>query len=126
MNASSPMKRRDVLSLIALVALVWLLSQGAQAWLAVREGEQLRGLAREGDILMLSSRSCGFCDRARQWLTEERVPFRECLIESDASCAARYQATMARGTPTFLVKGRTVLGWNRAGLIEALQARSAR
>lgn len=95
-----------------LVALSW----GAAQWIATSQragqGEELRALAREGDILMLSSTTCVYCKRASAWLVEQRVPHRECFIERDAACLAEYQARGGRGTPTFVVRGQVLLGFD--------------
>ncbi len=69
---------------------------------------------------MLSSTSCVFCLRARTWLEAEQIAFSECFIETDAACAALYRAQMAPGTPTFLVKGQRVVGFDKQRLVELL------
>ena len=112
-------------SLIGLV-LVVLLAGGASQWwrshLAGGVAEQLAALAGPGDIQMLSSTSCVYCERARRWMTAQQVPFSECFIERDAACAARYQALGARGTPTLLVRGQAQLGFSPPQVLARLQA----
>lgn len=75
-------------------------------------GRQMAQRARPGDILMVSSTTCPFCERARRWMTLHQVPFTECFIERDPACADRYQALGARGTPTLLVRGQVQLGFS--------------
>ncbi|HEX2010571.1 MAG TPA: glutaredoxin family protein [Roseateles sp.] len=108
----SKIAARELLVLLGLVALSW----GASQWIGGRQAEQqgqaLRELARPGDIVMLSSVGCVFCKRASAWLVEQKVTHRECFIERDAACMAEYQARGARGTPTFVVRGRTLLGFD--------------
>lgn len=98
------------------LGLVVLLAAGAtEAWhahLARQLGLALAQQARPGDIRMLSSLTCVFCARARQWLTVQQVPFTECFIERDADCAATYRALGAPGTPTLLVRGQAQLGFS--------------
>ena len=93
-----------------LVALVG----GASEWWREHQasvlGRQLAQASRPGDIEMLSSVTCVFCERARRWLGRHQVAFTECFIERDADCAQRYQALGARGTPTLLVRGQAQLG----------------
>jgi glutaredoxin len=69
---------------------------------------------------MISSETCGWCTAARRWMTEQSVPFEECFVERDARCLADYQALGGQGTPTLVVRGRTVLGFDRARVIEIL------
>lgn len=113
-------KRADFLVLIVLIAAFVGISQWAGNRQADEQGARLRALARPGDIQMLSSEHCVFCKLARDWLTEQRVPFTECLIERDGACMAEYQARGARGTPTFVVRGHTLLGFDRERIVELL------
>ena len=109
-------------SLTLILAVVLGLSQWLGGRAARDEGQALRALAGPGDILMLSSVSCAICKNAAAWLTEQQVPHRECLIERDAACAAEYRARGALGTPTFVVRGRTVLGFDRLRMLEILRS----
>ena len=52
---------------------------------------------------MISSVTCIFCTKARQYMTEHRIPFEECLIERDPACLADYKRLGASGTPTLLM-----------------------
>jgi len=107
---------RELWPLAVILALVVGGSALLRARAAGEQGQALRELARPGDIVMLSSATCIFCTRAREWLTEQRVPFRECFIESDAACRAEFQARSGPGTPTFVVRGQTVVGFDPARL----------
>lgn len=104
--------------------LLVLVASGASEWwrahLARQVGQELVRIAHPGDIRLLSSTSCVFCERARQWLTVQQVPFSECFIERDAACAAQYQAAGARGTPTVLVRGQAQLGFSPQRVLDRL------
>jgi len=113
--------KADFWSLALILALVLGASQAASWWLGRGQGEELRALAKPGDIVMLSSQTCIYCDKARAWMTAQQVPFRECFIESDAACLAEFQARGARGTPTLVVRGQTQLGFDQARLIQSLK-----
>jgi glutaredoxin len=108
-----------------IVALAWGLSQWAASARDADEGQVLRELSRPGDILMLSSTNCVYCKQASAWLAEQRVPHRECLIERDTDCRAEYQARGARGTPTFVVRGHTILGFDRERIRAVLARQEA-
>ena len=113
-------------SIALLVTLVLAVGAGMQWWGHAGEqsrGERLAALARPGDIRMLSSQTCVFCTAARRWMTEHRVRFDECFIERDAQCKALYDATLARGTPTLIVRGQVQLGFNAGNILAVLQAR---
>ena len=111
-------------SLAGLVLLVVAASAATGWWRdrqAAQVGRELAGVVQPGDIQMISSVSCGFCDSARRWLTTQQLPFTECFIERDADCAARYQALGAQGTPTLRVRGQTQLGFSAERVRDRLQ-----
>ena len=118
------MLRRHWRSWASLLLLVLVVQGGADWWRerqAVQVAEQLARQARPGDIEMISSTTCVYCERARRWLTLHQVPFGECFIERDAACAARYQALGARGTPTLVVRGQPQLGFSPEQVQDRLQ-----
>ena len=111
-------------SLVVLVLIVLGASAGSQWWVnhsQGRLGERLAALAVPGDIQMLSSTTCAFCAEARLWMQQHRVAFSECFIETDADCAARFNATRAPGTPAMLVRGQVQIGFDAQRVIDALQ-----
>ncbi len=108
-------------SLIAVVALAGLASWAWRGHVERRDATLLQELARPGDIRMMSSETCGWCTAARRWMTAEQIPFEECFIEREARCQADYEALGAQGTPTLLVRGQRVIGFDRAAIAEALQ-----
>jgi glutaredoxin len=115
-------------SLIGLV-LALLVATGGMAWWRERQDSQMGAVlaaqAQAGDIQMLSSTTCVFCDRARRWMQLHQVRFSECFVERDAACAQRYQATGGRGTPTLLVRGQLQLGFSPQQVLAALPAKGA-
>lgn len=109
-------------SLLLIVGLV----SGGTTWLRERDqqvlAQAMRAQARPGDLRLLSSRTCIYCDRARAWLSRHAIPFEECFVEQDAACLQRYQATGARGTPTVQVRERVQLGFDPQRVAQALGA----
>lgn len=84
-------------------------------------GAHVASLVRPGDIRMLSSETCVICKQARNWFTEHKVAFSECLIERDPACRHDFEAAQAPGTPVILVRGRAQLGFNPQRLQAALE-----
>lgn len=119
-----PDTRSKLIEYGVLAALVGAALAGP-AWWRSREddrlGAELARLARPGDIEMVSSVTCIYCDRARAWLTEHGAPFSECYIERDRACMARYEQLGAAGTPTFMIKGRLLRGYSAPAIVEALR-----
>ncbi|MBI3346129.1 MAG: glutaredoxin family protein [Burkholderiales bacterium] len=109
------------LSLLVVVASTALASWAWRGHVAAVDGERLARHARPGDIRMISSETCPWCLAARRWMTAEGVPFSECFIERDAQCLADYQALGAVGTPTLVVRGQRVIGFDRARILEIVK-----
>ena len=116
--------RRHLLELAAVVLVAGGANAAWQAWTAASAAGEIVARAAPGDIEMLSSATCVYCTEARRWFTAHRVPFRECTIERDAACAARFRALLAPGTPLLLVRGRPLVGFQPRRVAEALGAAS--
>ena len=111
---------RHWMPLALLVGAAWLGMELLQDFRLDRLGRQVAASAKDGDIVMLSSETCTYCDAARAWFHANRVAFRECFIERDAQCARAFAAAQAPGTPTLLVRGRRVVGFDPERLAQAL------
>ena len=112
--------RGSAVSVVLVGVLAWGVVRVVQTQVRDGQAETLRTVARPGDIRMLSSVSCIFCTKARQYLTEHRIPFEECLIERDPVCLADYKRLGASGTPTLLVRGQRQLGFDPLRVTAAL------
>ena len=115
--------RTSARSLLGLVLLV-LVVGGASRWWAGQHkqalGQQVAVLARAGDIRMIASQTCAICVVARDWMTQNRVAFTECLVERDPVCRADFDAMGAPGTPVIVVRGKPQLGFSPDRLLAAL------
>lgn len=109
-----------LLAVLVVGVVAWGLGRVVQTQVQDGQAEALRAVARPGDIRMLSSVTCIFCTKARQYLTEHRIPFEECLIERDPVCLADYKRLGASGTPTLLVRGQRQLGFDPLRVTAAL------
>lgn len=121
------MKRGELIALGVVMALAFGAGQwmrGSRAPGTSEQAAELRSLLEQGGrapLEMISSTHCAYCTKARQWLTEHRVPFQECFIETDAACRQRYVQAGAMATPTFVVGKSVVLGLDVARLTQLLQ-----
>ena len=114
------LRQSGVLAVLVVGLVAWGLGRVVQTQVRDGQAEALRAVARPGDIRMVSSVSCIFCTKARQYMTEHRIPFEECLIERDATCLADYKRLGASGTPTLLVRGQRQLGFDPQRITSAL------
>ena len=113
--------RGSILGLLALLLGVGAATQWWAGHSQARLGQDMAALAGQGDIQMLSSKTCPYCSIARQWMRKHGVKFSECFIETDAACAAKFEATRSPGTPVLLVRGRSQLGFDAPRVLETLR-----
>ncbi len=118
MNAAL-IRRFGSLALILLA--VWSATQVLQMWSARSLGHDAAARAKPGDIQMISSVTCVFCEKARAWFTAQNVPFTECFVERDVACAAQYRALLAPGTPVIVVRGQPQVGFSAQRVVSALK-----
>ena len=116
-----PMRGRDWATLGALVLAVTTAMTWWQDRRAAAEGPAIAALARPGDIRMISSVTCVYCTRAREWLRKHQVVHGECFIERDAACMAEYRALGGPGTPTLVVRGQMQRGFSPPAVRERLE-----
>ncbi len=110
-------------SLWSLVLLVLVTGAGSEWWYGREQaqlGLRIASASAPGDIEMLSSKTCVFCDRARAWFGEHHVPVNECVIETDSRCAERFTSLRALGTPVLIVRGQVQQGFNPELIARAL------
>ncbi|MDR7331317.1 glutaredoxin family protein [Roseateles asaccharophilus] len=108
-------------SLLVIIALAAAASWGWRSHVKSQDGELLAQRVKPGDIRMISSETCGWCTAARRWMQDEGIAFDECFIERDSKCLADYQALGGQGTPTLVVRGQKVLGFDRSRIVELIQ-----
>lgn len=114
--------RRSWLMLAIMVSVIWGGSQAVGWWRQERAAQAVQAHARAGDIVMFTTDTCPYCERARQWLQAHSVPWQECNVERHAPCALLYQSRGSPGVPLMRVKGQWSLGFDPVWVGEALQA----
>lgn len=116
----TPLRRRSWLRPLLIALAAWVLLQSWQSYNARQSAVSLAALAKPGDIVMLSSETCAYCKSANRFMTEHQIPFSECFIETDAACAESYRAQQAPGTPTLLVRGQRLVGFDPVRIARVL------
>jgi glutaredoxin len=119
-TVGSPLRRFGPLLLV--VAVAWAGMLLLRSWSSESLGKDIAAAAKPGDILMVSSQTCPYCEQARAWFNKHEVTFGECFIETDAACAETYRALQAPGTPTLVVRGQRQVGFSAERVAKALKA----
>ncbi len=116
----TPLRRRSWLRPLLIALAAWVVLQSWQSYSDRKSGVSLAALAKPGDIVMISSETCSYCKMASRFMTEHQIPFSECFIETDAACAESYRAQQAPGTPTLLVRGQRLVGFDPSRIAKVL------
>lgn len=73
------------------------------------------------EVIMFSTQGCGYCNKARKFLTSKKIPFTELDVEEDPGAPARLQALGQKaglgarelqGVPILFIDGRPMIGWD--------------
>ena len=100
----------------------------SQAWTWWQEREVVRSLQQQvqpGDILIYTTADCPFCARAKRWLTNNQVAWRECPIESNTGCQHSYAQQGSPGVPLLQVRQAWHLGFDPQWVLRTIEARPA-
>jgi glutaredoxin 3 len=75
-------------------------------------------------VVLFSTSSCGWCRRAKRYLKERRVRFKEVDVERDAQAARDLERkTGQRGVPVIKVGSAWIVGFDRERLDRELSRR---
>ena len=99
-------------SLLLIVVVVWGSSQAWSWWRQTQATQTVQSQARAGDILMITTTDCPYCERARAWFKQHAVPWHECNIERHEACRRLFDAQGAPGVPLLNVRGHWRLGFD--------------
>ncbi len=70
--------------------------------------------ARPHRVLVFTTPSCSWCTRAKSYLKQQRVPFREVDVSRDAAAARDLvRRTGQMGVPVVEIDGRPIVGFDR-------------
>jgi glutaredoxin len=81
-----------------------------------------------GEVIMYATVHCPHCHRARRWLLEQKIPYREIDIEKNTAAAAaleekgRAQGVATGGVPMFEINEQLLPGFNPDAIRKALSS----
>lgn len=85
------------------------------------KAEVRRDTTAAREVVMFSTQGCGYCAKARKFLTQNRIPFTELDVEEDMSAASRLKslgdragltARQLQGVPILFIDGKPLIGWD--------------
>jgi glutaredoxin len=63
-------------------------------------------------VIMYSTSWCGYCKKARQHFTRNKIPFQEYDIEKSKKAAKQYRKLNGRGVPVILIGNQRMNGFS--------------
>jgi glutaredoxin 3 len=76
-------------------------------------------------VVLFSTSTCSWCRRAKRYLTENRVRFKEVDIERDPKVAQDLiKKTGQTGVPVIKIGGKWIVGFDRLAIERELSRRS--
>lgn len=74
----------------------------------------------DGKVILYSTSWCGYCERTRQFLNEENIPFYEYDIEKSIEGHEQYRTLGGRGVPVLLVNKSVIKGYSPDEILKYL------
>lgn len=71
-------------------------------------------------ITMFTNNTWPYCTVAKEFLSQNNIPFKERNISTDEDAMMELQRRNIRSVPTFLVGNQTVVGFNKAKILSLL------
>ena len=78
--------------------------------------------ATRPEIKMYSTEWCGYCKKAREYMTRNRLRFTELDVEKSPAARAEYQRLGGRGVPVILVGAQRMTGYSEEAFVQMLKA----
>ena len=72
-------------------------------------------------VTIYTTPTCGYCNLAKEYLREKKIPFTEINVTADLSKADELvRKTGQMGVPVLDIKGKMIVGFNKAEIDKAL------
>jgi glutaredoxin len=78
---------------------------------------------RSTPLVMYATSWCGYCRKARAYLAQKAIPYREIDIEASAANHREYKSLGGRGVPFFVAGDRKMRGFNAEAMDRFLTQR---
>ncbi len=104
---------------IVIILLAFLLAQNWQVIAAWAAGDIAYDRAVHGQVILLSTPTCGYCRKTRQYLNLRNVPFVEYDVQSTARGSSLYQRSGAYGVPVIMIGEHVIHGFRPSSIAAA-------
>ena len=98
-------------------------NKGDGTFAASRDAPELVKAEAGDELVLYSAVWCPYCKQAKEWLADNKIPYRDCDVEKEAACHAHMQAMNTRGVPVMAYKGKLYYGFSAEWVQAALQSK---
>ncbi len=81
-----------------------------------------QGIASAGtnEVVMFMTSWCGYCRAARQYFSDNNIPYTEYDIERSSEGKQMYDQYNVRGVPVIVINGEVIIGFDQNAISAAL------
>ena len=72
-------------------------------------------------IIMYSLPTCHHCIEAKAWFEENNIEYEDINVEADEKAKEMKEKTGSLATPTFIINGKVVIGFDRENIEKLLK-----
>lgn len=69
--------------------------------------------ARESSVVLYSTSRCGYCKKAKAFMNQQNIKYREYDIEKNAVARSEYKRMGGKAVPLLVKQGRTLHGFSK-------------
>ncbi|HLD12790.1 MAG TPA: glutaredoxin family protein [Candidatus Nanoarchaeia archaeon] len=78
-------------------------------------------MAEKHEVTVYSTPTCSWCHKAKEWLAQKGIPFKDVNVGKDPKAAAEMiEKSGQRGVPVIQVDKKIIVGFNEPALKKAL------
>jgi len=75
-------------------------------------------VAHGGKVILYATSWCGYCENARELLTENNIEFHEYDVENSDEGRKQFKRLGGRGVPMLLINGEVLKGYDPSKILE--------
>ena len=76
----------------------------------------------QSDVVLYATSWCGYCQKTRELLAEQRIQYFEYDIEESEEGRRQYRELNGSGVPLLNIRGTIIRGYNREVILAALKS----
>lgn len=73
---------------------------------------ELQQVAQQADVVLYATSWCGYCAKARNFFSNNNIPYLEYDIENSHEGKRQYDALGGRGVPLMVINGNIIRGFS--------------